>query len=110
SDVFRKLTQDAIVSNAKLVNATMRKLIGRSPRIGVCALNPHAGEEGLFGDEEQRIIRPAIEQGRRSGLEIDGPFPADTLMVRARDGQFDAAVAMYHDQGYIALNLWRIHR
>jgi len=110
SDVFRNLTQDSIVSKAKLVEGTMHKLIGRPPRIGVCALNPHAGEEGLFGDEEQRIIRPAVEEAKRSGLDIDGPFPTDTLMVRARDGEFDAVVAMYHDQGHIALKLLGMHR
>jgi 4-hydroxythreonine-4-phosphate dehydrogenase len=110
ADVFRNLTQDAIVSKAKLVDSTMRKLIGRPPRIGVCAINPHAGEEGLFGDEEQRVIRPAVEEAKRSGLDVDGPFPTDTLMVRARDGEFDAAVAMYHDQGHIALKLLGMHR
>jgi 4-hydroxythreonine-4-phosphate dehydrogenase len=80
------------------------------PRIGVCALNPHAGEEGLFGDEERSIIRPAVEQARAAGLNITGPLPTDTLMVRARDGEFDAVVAMYHDQGHIALKLLGMHR
>ncbi|HMO57244.1 MAG TPA: 4-hydroxythreonine-4-phosphate dehydrogenase PdxA, partial [Roseiflexaceae bacterium] len=77
---------------------------------GVCALNPHAGEDGLFGDEEQRIIRPAVERGIAEGLPLVGPLPADTLMVRARDGEFDAVVAMYHDQGHIALKLLGMHR
>jgi 4-phospho-D-threonate 3-dehydrogenase / 4-phospho-D-erythronate 3-dehydrogenase len=80
------------------------------PRIGVCALNPHAGEEGLFGDEERTIILPAVEQARAAGLNITGPLPTDTLMVRARDGEFDAIVAMYHDQGHIALKLLGMHR
>ena len=88
----------------------MENLIGRRPKIGVCALNPHAGEEGLFGDEEQRIIAPAVVEGRRGGLQIEGPYPADTLLLRARDGQFDAVVAMYHDQGHIALKLLGMHR
>jgi len=110
ADVFRNLTEDAIVSKAKLVNATMQKLVGRPPRIGVCALNPHAGEEGLFGNEEQQIIRPAVELATKAGLDIAGPFPTDTLMVRARDGEFDAVVAMYHDQGHIALKLLGMHR
>jgi len=110
ADVFRNLTSEAIVSKAELVDAMMRELIGHPPRIGVCALNPHAGEEGLFGDEEQRIICPAVEEAKRSGLKIDGPFPTDTLMVRARDGEFDAVVAMYHDQGHIALKLLGMHR
>jgi 4-hydroxythreonine-4-phosphate dehydrogenase len=110
SGVFRHLAPPVIFSRAMLVNATMDKLIGRPPRIGVCALNPHAGEEGLFGDEEQQIIRPAVELAKGAGLDIAGPFPADTLMVRARDGEFDAVVAMYHDQGHIALKLLGMHR
>jgi 4-phospho-D-threonate 3-dehydrogenase / 4-phospho-D-erythronate 3-dehydrogenase len=80
------------------------------PRIGVCALNPHGGEGGLFGEEERTIIRPAVEQGIAEGLRLEGPLPTDTLMVRARDGHFDAVVAMYHDQGHIALKLMGMHR
>ena len=80
------------------------------PRIGVCALNPHGGEGGLFGDEEQTIIRPAVERGLAEGLRLEGPLPTDTLMVHARDGRFDAVVAMYHDQGHIALKLLGMHR
>ncbi len=80
------------------------------PRIAVCALNPHAGEEGLFGDEEWTIIRPAVEKARAAGLNVVGPLPTDTLMVRARDGEFDAVVAMYHDQGHIALKLLGMHK
>ena len=67
----------------------------------MCGLNPHAGEEGLFGDEEQREIGPAIESARRAGLDVHGPLPADTLFSRARGGEFDIVVAMYHDQGHI---------
>ena len=73
------------------------------------ALNPHAGEEGLFGDEEQRIVAPAVAEAHCAGLQIEGPYPADTLLLRARDGQFDAVVAMYHDQGHIALKLLGMH-
>jgi 4-hydroxythreonine-4-phosphate dehydrogenase len=80
------------------------------PRIGVCALNPHAGEAGLFGDEESLLIAPAVEQARMAGLSVAGPYPTDTLMGRARDGEFDAVVAMYHDQGHIALKLLGMHR
>jgi 4-phospho-D-threonate 3-dehydrogenase / 4-phospho-D-erythronate 3-dehydrogenase len=85
-------------------------LFSPRPRIGICSLNPHGGEGGLFGDEEATIIRPAVERGRAEGLLIEGPFPTDTLMVRARDGRFDAVVAMYHDQGHIALKLLGMHR
>lgn len=82
----------------------------RLPRIGVAALNPHAGEGGLFGDEERRIIRPAVEAGVADGLPLTGPLPADTLMHRAAGGEFDAVVAMLHDQGHIALKLLGLHQ
>jgi 4-hydroxythreonine-4-phosphate dehydrogenase len=72
-------------------------------------LNPHAGEEGLFGEEERTIIEPAVAAARQAGLSVTGPFPTDTLMMRARDGEFDAVVAMYHDQGHIALKLLGMH-
>jgi 4-hydroxythreonine-4-phosphate dehydrogenase len=109
ADVFRNLTPEAIFAKSKLVDGIMTALEGRRPRIGVCALNPHAGEEGLFGDEEARIIRPGVELAKQAGLTIDGPFPTDTLMARARSGEFDAIVAMYHDQGHIAIKLLGMH-
>ncbi len=76
-----------------------------TPRLAVAALNPHAGESGLFGMEEEEIIKPAIEKARSEGCQVEGPFPADTLFHRAAAGQFDAVVAMYHDQGLIPLKL-----
>ena len=126
-DVFSHLSSEAILAKSRLADGIMRRILlatgndcsppasqstspSASPRIGVCALNPHAGEEGLFGDEESRIIRPAVERGREEGLLLEGPLPADTLLVRARDGQFDAVVAMYHDQGHIAMKLLGMHR
>ena len=104
-DVFAQLSSDAILAKTHLVDGIMRRLGVAQPRIAVCALNPHAGEDGLFGDEERTTIAPAVELARRDGLNVTGPLPADTLMVRARDGEFDAVVAMYHDQGHIALKL-----
>ena len=71
----------------------------------MAALNPHASDGGLFGDEEVRLIAPAVEAARKEGLNASGPWPTDTLFVRARDGEFDGVVAMYHDQGHIALKL-----
>jgi 4-hydroxythreonine-4-phosphate dehydrogenase len=109
-EVFAQLTEDAILSKTRLVDREMAVLLGVRPRIGVAALNPHAGEEGLFGDEEQRTIAPAVRRARELGLDVTGPLPCDTLMVRARDGEFDAVVAMYHDQGHIALKLLGMHR
>jgi 4-hydroxythreonine-4-phosphate dehydrogenase len=107
--VFSDLTPEAIEAKCRLADGAMRRLGVAEPRIAVCALNPHAGEEGLFGDEERTIIAPAVEAARRSGLDVSGPFPADTLMMRARGGEFDAVVAMYHDQGHIALKLLGMH-
>ncbi len=75
------------------------------PRIGVAALNPHCGEGGLFGDEEIRVIRPAVERLCGEGLAVAGPFPSDTIFLRARRGEFDGVVMMYHDQGQIATKL-----
>jgi 4-phospho-D-threonate 3-dehydrogenase / 4-phospho-D-erythronate 3-dehydrogenase len=75
------------------------------PRIAVCGLNPHAGENGLFGDEEERIIRPAITMAREAGWFVEGPFPADTLFRKALQGHYDGVVAMYHDQGLIPIKL-----
>ena len=83
----------------------MRRVGCETPRVGVCALNPHAGEEGLFGDEEVRLIAPAVTQCRQNGIESTGPIPADALLRRAVGGEFDGVVAMYHDQGHIALKL-----
>jgi 4-hydroxythreonine-4-phosphate dehydrogenase len=110
SEVWTHLTPDAIITKVRLAHDVMRAFDLPRPRIGVCALNPHAGESGLFGDEETRIIAPAIERARGEGFDAQGPFSTDTLMVRARDGEFDAVVAMYHDQGHIALKLLGMHR
>ncbi|MCC7474279.1 MAG: 4-hydroxythreonine-4-phosphate dehydrogenase PdxA [Pirellulales bacterium] len=107
--VFTSLTPAAIESKCHLANNVMRRLGIPRPRIAVCALNPHAGEGGLFGDEERTTIAPAVAAAVRAGLDVAGPFPADTLLLRARNGEFDAVVAMYHDQGHIALKLLGMH-
>ena len=110
-EVFGHLTTEAICAKCGLAERVMRTGFElTAPRIGVCALNPHGGEAGLFGDEEIRLIAPAVEQARSLGINATGPFPTDTLMGRARDGEFDAVVAMYHDQGHIALKLLGMHR
>jgi 4-hydroxythreonine-4-phosphate dehydrogenase len=80
------------------------------PRIGVAALNPHAGDGGNFGREEIDIIEPAVKQARAKGLPAEGPYPADTVFVRARNGQFDAVLTMFHDQGQIAMKLMGFDR
>jgi 4-hydroxythreonine-4-phosphate dehydrogenase len=99
------LTPDRIVDTITLTDGFLRRIGCAAPRIGVCALNPHAGEDGLFGDEEHRLIRPAVETARAADILAQGPFPADTLLKRAVEGEFDGVVAMYHDQGHIALKL-----
>jgi 4-hydroxythreonine-4-phosphate dehydrogenase len=79
------------------------------PRIAVCGLNPHASENGLFGDEEKRIIEPAIMMARQHGIDASGPFPGDTIFIKAVQGQYDLVVAMYHDQGLIPVKLLDFH-
>jgi len=109
-NVFDAISKEAILATARLADGFMSRLTGSRPRIGICALNPHAGEDGLFGEEEQTVIAPAVRHGISEGMRLEGPLPTDTLMVHARDGRFDAVVAMFHDQGHIALKLMGIHR
>jgi 4-hydroxythreonine-4-phosphate dehydrogenase len=85
--------------------ALVRDFAIRSPRIAVAGLNPHAGESGLFGSEETSIIKPAIERAMAGGYSCEGPYAPDTVFHRAASGEFDAVVAMYHDQGLIPLKL-----
>ena len=108
-DVFDNLTTAAVLEKIHLAHNALAAFGASPPRIAVAALNPHAGEDGLFGDEEPRVIAPAVEQASATGMHVTGPLPTDTLMVRARDGEFDAVVAMYHDQGHIALKLLGMH-
>jgi 4-hydroxythreonine-4-phosphate dehydrogenase len=95
------VTRDRVGRVIRLARQTMEFLGVARPRIAVCGLNPHAGEDGLFGDEETREIGPAIAAARAEGLDVHGPLPADTLFSRARGGEFDIVVAMYHDQGHV---------
>jgi 4-hydroxythreonine-4-phosphate dehydrogenase len=104
-DVFAHLTTRAVLEKVRLLHDLLTRLLGRAPRLGVSALNPHASDGGLFGDEEERLIAPAVEAARAEGIAVSGPWPADTLFVRAHHGEFDGVIAMYHDQGHIALKL-----
>jgi 4-hydroxythreonine-4-phosphate dehydrogenase len=102
--IFQLLTTEAVLAKIRLADRAMRPLTPVwPPRIAVASLNPHAGEDGLFGDEEERIIKPAVALGRREGINVTGPFPNDTLFYHALAGAYDAVVAIYHDQGHIAL-------
>jgi 4-hydroxythreonine-4-phosphate dehydrogenase len=104
-DVFRHLSSEAVLEKIRLLNDLLTRLLERRPRLSVAALNPHASDGGLFGDEERRLIQPAVSDAQAEGLPVTGPWPSDTLFVRARAGEFDGIVAMYHDQGHIALKL-----
>jgi 4-hydroxythreonine-4-phosphate dehydrogenase len=99
------LSTEGIAGRIRLMNSFMHRVGCETPRVAVCALNPHAGEEGLFGDEEALLIAPAVERCVQAGIDATGPLPADTLLRRAVSGEFDGVVAMYHDQGHIALKL-----
>ena len=104
--VWNKLNIGSVFQPIELLNETLINAFDiPHPRIAVCGLNPHASENGQFGDEEERIISPAILMARDQGVEVTGPYPADSIFIRARDGQFDAVVAMYHDQGLIPVKL-----
>lgn len=104
-DVFRHVTTDAVLGRIVLLNDMMHRLGPNPPRLAVAALNPHASDGGLFGDEEANILAPAVHQARERGIDVAGPIPADTLFVRAERGEFYGVVAMYHDQGHIPLKL-----
>lgn len=100
------LTTEKIISTIRLTCQTVHDFFGiDSPAIAVAALNPHAGEEGLFGHEEQTVIIPALEKALQEGMAVQGPFPADSLFYHAAQGAYDAVVCMYHDQGLIPLKL-----
>jgi len=102
-EAIAALSQEGIVKRLALLHVEHARWFGKDPRIGVAALNPHAGEEGLFGKEESEILLPAIEASREAGIDARGPFPADTLFARAARGAFDAVLALYHDQATIAV-------
>jgi 4-hydroxythreonine-4-phosphate dehydrogenase len=104
-DVFDQLSTAAVRQKIDLLQEVMTRLSARAPRLGVAALNPHASDGGIFGDEEGRIIAPAVADARRCGIDVTGPWPSDTLFVRAQRGEFDGIVAMYHDQGHIPMKL-----
>jgi 4-hydroxythreonine-4-phosphate dehydrogenase len=99
------VTPERIESAIRLADETLRAAGHARPRIGVAALNPHCGENGLFGDEEIRIIRPTVDRMRAAGVNCTGPISSDAIFIKARGGEFDGVVMMYHDQGQIATKL-----
>lgn len=104
-DVPNLLTSSLICEEIKLTNKTLLSAGYKNPRIVVSAYNPHAGDGGLMGSEEIEIITPAVKKMREEKINVNGPFPADTVWLKVRDGEYDAVVTMYHDQGQIAIKL-----
>lgn len=109
-DVAARLSGERIQLALKLTDSCMRNAGFARPRIAVAGLNPHAGDGGNFGREEIDIIAPAVAAGQRDGIAAEGPFPADTVFLRAKGGAFDAVLTMYHDQGQIAMKLMGFDR
>ena len=108
-EALERVRPERILKVLELLRDGLERLGIARPRLAVAGLNPHAGEGGLFGDEETRYIVPAIEEARRQGIDASGPFPGDTIFFRTLQGEFDGAVAMYHDQGHVAakmLGIW----
>ena len=110
SAVASHISREAVLEAIRLTDRSLRNADIAAPRIAVAALNPHAGDGGTFGREEIDIIGPAVADAHREGIAAEGPFPSDTVFVRARSGAFDAVVTMYHDQGQIAMKLMGFDR
>jgi len=109
-DVSALLTKEGVADAANLITTSLKASGMATPRVAVCGLNPHNGDNGNYGTEEIDIIEPAVALARSRGIALDGPFPADTIFVRARNGQYDGIVTMYHDQGQIAMKLMGFER
>jgi 4-hydroxythreonine-4-phosphate dehydrogenase len=105
-----QVTAQRIDDALTLADATMRGAGFASPRIAVCALNPHGGENGLFGREEIDVIAPAVKKAAGRGIACKGPYPSDTVFIKAFNGEFDGVLSMYHDQGQIATKLKGFNR
>jgi 4-hydroxythreonine-4-phosphate dehydrogenase len=99
------ITRKNVYNTIRFMDGVLRTFGIKTPRLAVSALNPHAGEGGMFGPEEKEAIAPAIEMARREGVSAEGPFPADTIYLRIKKGNYNAVVSMYHDQGQIATKL-----
>lgn len=110
AEVAERITKERVLRALRLTDNSMRGAGFDRPRIAVAGLNPHAGDGGNFGQEEIDAIGPAVEQARSEGIAAEGPFPADTVFLRAKSGAFDAVLTMYHDQGQIAMKLMGFDR
>jgi len=105
ADVPRLVTRETLADVVELTARELPRFGIPTPRLALAGLNPHAGEDGLLGSEEDEVLRPVVAAARERGVQIDGPFPGDTVFVRAARGEFDAVIACYHDQGLIPVKL-----
>jgi 4-hydroxythreonine-4-phosphate dehydrogenase len=105
AEVSRLLTVDMLTDLIALTAESMPQFGVARPRVAVAGLNPHAGEEGVLGSEDRAVIKPAVERSRMTGIDVSGPWPGDTVFLRASRGEFDVVVACYHDQGLIPVKL-----
>ncbi|WP_369068387.1 4-hydroxythreonine-4-phosphate dehydrogenase PdxA [Kineococcus terrestris] len=105
AEVDAGITPERVLGAGRLLHRLLTERGTAAPRLAVCALNPHAGEGGRFGRHEIEVIAPAVEQLKGEGIDVQGPFPSDTIFLRARTDEFDGVVTMYHDQGQIAMKL-----
>jgi len=103
--IANHLSAQRVEEVIRLTAAALTRMLGRQPRLAICGLNPHAGEHGLFGDEEERLIIPGIERAKACGIRIEGPLPPDTAFIPTNRQRFDAVVCMYHDQGHIPFKM-----
>ncbi|MHB8909099.1 MAG: PdxA family dehydrogenase [Syntrophales bacterium] len=99
------ITRESVLNTIRFMAGVLRTFGIKKPRLAVAALNPHAGEGGMFGSEEKEAIAPAIETARKEGIDAEGPFPADTIFLRIKKGRYNAVVSMFHDQAQIATKL-----
>lgn len=108
--VSKAISKKRVLQTIKLANETLYNIRGKKPKIGVAGLNPHAGEGGIFGNEEKKMIKPAVEEAKRMGINVKGPISPDGIFYLAKVGMFDIVIAMYHDQGLIPLKLLSFNR
>ena len=104
-EAIRRVQKERIMTVIKLADQALKDLGVAHPRIAVAGLNPHAGEDGMFGNEEIDTIAPAIEAAKKTGIDVSGPIAPDTIFMRAKNGEYDVVVAMYHDQGHVAIKM-----
>jgi len=108
--VSKAINKKVVLQKIKLANEFLYNIRGKKPKIGVAGLNPHAGEGGIFGSEEKKAIKPAVDEARRMGINVKGPISPDGIFYLAKVGLFDMVIAMYHDQGLIPLKLLSFNR